>query len=160
MGKEELMQIGAISGAGYMPYIYNTNTVNKASLNKVSAISDDLLASKTDFSALTNGETTNPIKRGQSLDFAGIIDMQMQMSRMNASRVMKEPEKAEEVTQAAGVADDSISQLANAETVADVASVANESTEAVQEAAKEQQMSSTFDYARAMEAYQPIDMYA
>lgn len=154
-GKEALMQIGAIGGASYTPYIYNTNTVNKASLNKVSAIGEDLLASKTDFSALTNGETTNPIKRGQSLDFAGIIDMQMQMSRMNASRVMKEPEKAEEVTQAAGVANDTASQAMNVEAASEVAA-----TSTVVEPDSEQQAASTFDYARAMEAYQPIDMYA
>lgn len=87
------MQIGAIS---YQPYIYNTNAVSSKSLNKVSAIGKDALDSKTDVSALldkdnVSNETLNPLKRGQSLDFAGILGMQMQMSRMNAARIMKNP---------------------------------------------------------------------
>lgn len=87
------MQIGAIS---YQPYIYNTNAVSSKSLNKISAIGKDALESKTDVSALldkdnASNETLNPLKRGQSLDFAGILGMQMQMSRMNAARIMKNP---------------------------------------------------------------------
>jgi len=85
------MQIGSV---GFRPYIYNTNTVSPSSMNKIAAIGKDALASKTDVSALTSdeakkSETTNPLKRGESLDFAGIIQMQMQMSRMNADRLMK-----------------------------------------------------------------------
>lgn len=90
------MQVGAIS---YQPYIYNTNAISSKSMNKISAISDNALDSKTDVSGLVkdsvSSETTNPIKRGQSLDFAGILDMQMQMSRMNATRIMKAPESTE-----------------------------------------------------------------
>lgn len=85
------MQIGSV---GFRPYIYNTNTVSPSSMNKISAIGKDALASKTDVSALTSdeakkSETTNPLKRGESLDFAGILQMQMQMSRMNADRLIK-----------------------------------------------------------------------
>lgn len=85
------MRVGAIGGYAYTPYIYNTNTVSSASLGKVQGIGNDLLNSKTDFSALTEQENINPLKKGESLDFAGIIGMQFQMSRMNEARVMKEP---------------------------------------------------------------------
>ncbi len=81
------MQVGAVSMAAPMPYVYNTNRVNSASLNKINAIGDDLLESKTDFSDLAEEENTNPLALGQSKDFAGIIDMQMQMGAMNASRL-------------------------------------------------------------------------
>jgi len=85
------MQIGAVS---MKPYIYNTNAVSPKSLDKISAISDDITSSRLDASSLVSEESkkqvnTNPLKPGQSLDFTGIIQMQMQMSRLNASRVMK-----------------------------------------------------------------------
>ncbi|MCR5590604.1 MAG: hypothetical protein K6F73_03660 [Lachnospiraceae bacterium] len=81
------MQVGAISMAAPMPYIYNTNTVNRASMNKIKPIEDDLLASKTDFSELTEQENTNPLAIGETKDFAGILDMQMEMGRQNAARL-------------------------------------------------------------------------
>ena len=85
------MQVGAIGATNFQPYVYNTNSLNRASMNKVQGIGDDLLTSKTDFSALTDEQkqNVNPLKRGETADFAGIMDMQMQMSRMNASRVLK-----------------------------------------------------------------------
>ena len=46
------MQVGAVSMAAPMPYVYNTNRVDRASLNKIEPIEDDVLASKTDFSIL------------------------------------------------------------------------------------------------------------
>lgn len=156
------MQIGAVGAMSYTPYIYNTNTVNRASMNKISGISDDLLESKTDFSALSN-ETTNPIKRGQSLDFTGILQMQMSMSRLNASRLMKSPEADEEARQAAGikpVSDDAVSQITSAENTAQVANASSEVVSSVASENEANQTASTFDYARAMAAYQPIDMYA
>ena len=48
------MRIGALN---FSPYIYNTNYLNQSSLNKVSAIPDDVLSSKTDFSELSNTES-------------------------------------------------------------------------------------------------------
>ena len=95
------MQIGAIGAASYNPYIYNTSRVSSSSLNKISGIGSDLTSGKTDFGALTTQENINPLKRGESLDFAGIIDMQMHMSRLNAERIMKAP--VDTATQAAGV---------------------------------------------------------
>ncbi len=81
------MQVGAVSMAMPMPYVYNTNRVDRASMNKIEPIEDDVLASKTDFSDLADDENVNPLAMGQSKDFAGILDMQMQMSALNASRL-------------------------------------------------------------------------
>ena len=81
------MQVGAVSMAMPMPYVYNTNRVDRTSMNKIEPIEDDLLESKTDFSGLTEEENVNPLAIGQTKDFAGILDMQMQMSAMNASRL-------------------------------------------------------------------------
>ena len=81
------MQVGAVSMAMPMPYIYNTNTVNRASMNKVDKIEDDVLESKTDFSGLAKEENINPLAQGETKDFAGILNMQMQEGAMNAARL-------------------------------------------------------------------------
>lgn len=85
------MSIGAISGYGYQPYVYNTNSVGAASMNKLSKISDDVLDKKTDYSELVSEESknTNPLKKGETLDFKSMLDMQMQRGQANAARVMK-----------------------------------------------------------------------
>lgn len=93
------MRIGAVGSAGgiggvsfhtYRPYIYNTNTVSGSSLSRVKAIGDDLLASRTDFSGLAEDEQNqNPLRKGETANFADVIAMQMQMGRMNADRIMK-----------------------------------------------------------------------
>lgn len=80
------MRVGSVGGAMSTPYIYNTNTVSRASLNKVKPIEDDLLESKTDFSKLAS-ENTNPLAPGQSSDYKGMVDMQMQIGQMNAVRL-------------------------------------------------------------------------
>lgn len=81
------MQVGAVSMAMPTPYIYNTNTVNRASMNKVQPIEDDLLESKTDFTGLTEEENINPLAQGETKDFASVLDMQMQMGFQNAARL-------------------------------------------------------------------------
>ncbi len=81
------MQVGAVSMAMPMPYVYNTNTVNRASMNKINPIEDDLLEAKTDFSGMTQGENINPLGIGETKDFATILDMQMQMGAQNAARL-------------------------------------------------------------------------
>lgn len=96
------MQIGAIS---FRPYIYNTNMLSGSSLSKVSSIGDDLLTGKTDFSALTDESNVNPLKKGESSNFVDILEMQMQMGRMNAARMMKPGED-----EALQVADDAATQ--------------------------------------------------
>lgn len=81
------MQIGALS---FRPYIYNTNMLSGSSLSKVSSVGEDLLTAKTDYSALTDESLNeNPLRKGQSANFVDILEMQMQMGRMNALKVMK-----------------------------------------------------------------------
>jgi hypothetical protein len=82
--------IGSVSSLSAMPYIYNTNRVSSASLNKVSAIQGDTQSGKTDFSGLTSGETTNPLKRGETSNFVDVLAMQFSMAQSNASRTMKD----------------------------------------------------------------------
>ncbi len=81
--------IGSVSSLSAMPYIYNTNKVSSASLNKVSAIQGDAQSGKTDFSGLTSGETTNPLKRGETSNFVDVLAMQFSIAKSNASRTMK-----------------------------------------------------------------------
>jgi len=86
------MTIGAIS---FQPYVYNVNAISPASMNKLSRISDDVLDKKNDYSGLTQAENENPLRRGQTLDFRGMLEMQMQRGRSNAARIMK-PQAEEE----------------------------------------------------------------
>lgn len=82
------MQIGALS---FRPYIYNTNTLSRASLSRISGIQEeDLTSSKTDYSSLTDMSLNeNSLKPGETLNFDAVLEEQMQMSRMNQSRVMQ-----------------------------------------------------------------------
>lgn len=96
------MSIGAISGYGAVnalsmrPYVYNTNTVSAASMNKLSRISDDVLDKKIDYSELADESLNeNPLKKGQTLDFQGILDMQMRRGQNNAARIMRPAETAQ-----------------------------------------------------------------
>lgn len=95
------MRIGAVGFQIYQPYIYNTNTVRGNSLSKVKPISDDLLSSKTDFSGMTDEEqqNLNPLRRGETVNFADVIAMQMQMGRMNADKIMRPAEKTVAATE-------------------------------------------------------------
>ncbi len=93
------MTIGAIQ---FQPYVYNVNAISPASMNRLSRISDDVLDKKTDYSGLTQAENENPLRRGQTLDFRGMLEMQMQRGRSNAARIMK-PEAEAEQTQDAAV---------------------------------------------------------
>ncbi len=77
------MGVGAVSG--YHPYIYNTNSVSASSLNRISAVDNDVSNShiepmKTDYAQ----ETVNALERGETADFAGVLAMQMQMGMNNA----------------------------------------------------------------------------
>lgn len=81
---------GVVSALSFRPYVYNTNTLNAASMNKLSRISDDVLERKTDYSELTDESlNVNPLRKGQTLDFQGILDMQMRRGQNNAARIMR-----------------------------------------------------------------------
>lgn len=86
------MGIGAIGGMMMTPYVYNTNSISASSMNRVSAIGDDVTKASTDYSSLTTGDTTenmNPLKKGESSNFVDILESQMAMSRQNAARLMQ-----------------------------------------------------------------------
>lgn len=70
-------------------------------MNRLSRISDNVLDKKTDFSGLTQAENENPLKPGQTLDFKGMLEMQMQRGRSNAARIMKPDEETQPETGAA-----------------------------------------------------------
>lgn len=78
------MGIGAVSG--YQPYIYNTNSVSASSLKRISAVNNDVSEShiKPVSSSDYNQETINPLERGETADFAGVLAMQMQMGMNHA----------------------------------------------------------------------------
>ena len=81
---------GAIGAYSYQPYVFNTNTVSSASMNKLSKISDDVLDKKIDYSELADeSKNVNPLKKGQTLDFQSMLDMQMRRGQNNAERIMK-----------------------------------------------------------------------
>lgn len=93
------MQIGAVS---FRPYIYNTNMVSGSSLSKISAIGDDLLSGKTDFSGVAEEqENTNPLRRGETRNFMDVLDRQMRMGQLNASRLMRPAKEAQTTEQPA-----------------------------------------------------------
>ena len=97
-GMEINMTIGAIS---FQPYVYTVNSISAASMNRLSKISDDVLDKKIDYSELAEAKNENPLKKGQTLDFQGMLEMQMNRGRNNASRIMKsvkETAQAEEMT--------------------------------------------------------------
>lgn len=135
------MQIGAV---GFSPFVYNTNAVSSASMNKVSSIGKDALASKTDFSGLTlQGENQNPLKKGQTANWADVLSMQMEMSQRNAARIMKPAEDATETASQAVTATAPTASSAQSETTvatttqadstpASVAPVANLGTPQIQ----------------------------
>ena len=85
------MQIGAVS---FRPYIYNASVVNAGSLSRISSIGDDLTSGRTDFSALSDESLNeNPLKKGQTVNFADVLQRQMWEGRQNASRIMKPDEE-------------------------------------------------------------------
>ena len=91
------MTIGAVS---FQPYVYNVNAISPASMNRLSRISDNVLDKKTEYKGITENE--NPLKKGQTLDFQGMLEMQMQRGRSNAARIMKPAqEQTQEAEQAA-----------------------------------------------------------
>lgn len=90
------MRIDAVS---FQPYVYHVNAISPASMSRLSKISDDVLDQKTDFSGLVENE--NPLQKGQTLNFANMLQMQMQRGRSAAARVMKPAEEAQEQTNAA-----------------------------------------------------------
>ena len=103
------MTIGALGAYGFQPYVYNTNAVSSASMNKLSKISDDVLDKKIDYSELADeSKNVNPLKKGQTLDFQELLQMQMQRGQNNAARIMKPSEKTQETAEETAQASEAV----------------------------------------------------
>jgi hypothetical protein len=103
------MTIGAIGAYSFQPYVYNTNTVSAASMNKLSKISDDVLDRKVDYSGLTEeAQNENPLKKGQTIDFQGMLERQMQKGYQNAARVMKPADETQNAQNTVQAAEDAV----------------------------------------------------
>lgn len=122
------MRIGGLSSV-YPTYVYNPGTVSSKSMNKLSRISDDVLDKKVDYSGVeAKEENQNPLKKGQTIDFEGMLAKQMQQGRNRAAKIMPEGlkpvENREEINNVAKAKDESENTAANEN--AAVAATANE----------------------------------
>ena len=89
--------VGAVGSMAYDPYIYNTRQVSAASLNKIGRISDDATDGGVDFSAVEKVEeqaNVNPLKKGETANFADVLRSQMNMSRVHQSQLLGGAEAA------------------------------------------------------------------
>lgn len=81
------MRIGGI-GNVYPTYVYNPNTVSSKSMDKLSRISDNVLDKKVDYSERAAEENQNPLKKGETIDFEGVLAKQMQQGQNRAAKIM------------------------------------------------------------------------
>ena len=82
--------IGAVGGYSYNPYIYNTRQVSSASLNAIGRISDDATDGGVDFSGVGRVDekiNINPLKKGETANFADILMSQMSLSNIHQSQL-------------------------------------------------------------------------
>ena len=101
------MAVGAVGGFGavsFQPYIYNTNRLDRSSLNRIEALPEDGTKNAgVDFSGVAgqDNENVNALRQGQTQDFQGMVDMQFAMGRQNAARIFAEnaPEVAAQAAQ-------------------------------------------------------------
>ena len=83
--------VGAIGSVAYDPYIYNTRQISSASLDAVDRISDDATKGGVDFSGVTKAEeqvNVNPLKKGETANFADVLLSQMTMSQLHQSQLL------------------------------------------------------------------------
>lgn len=83
--------VGAVGSMAYDPYIYNTRQVSSASLNKIGRISDDATDGGVDFSATKKVDeqaNINPLKKGETANFADVLMSQMNMSQIRQSQLL------------------------------------------------------------------------
>ena len=81
------MGIGAISSIGVSGYIYNPNQVTSKSLDKIQRISDDVLDGKLDVKNEFSKENENPLKMGETKDFAAVLEQQMYSGMNKAAKL-------------------------------------------------------------------------
>lgn len=88
------MAIGAVSGYSavtYNPYVYNSRQLNASSLNAIKPISGDATDGGVDFSKVSGSseqENINPLRPGQTSDFAGILMSQMASSSLRQYQLL------------------------------------------------------------------------
>lgn len=110
--------MSAVNAVSYRPYVYNANTVNAASMNKLSRISDDVLDKKIDYCELADESLNeNPLKKGQTLNFQSILDMQMRQGQSAAARIMRPVSKVMGAVQ--GTAQEAAGQVRSADPAED-----------------------------------------
>ena len=81
--------IGAVGSTVYDPYIYNTRQVNASSLNSVDRIPDDATKGGVNFiSSQEEQANINPLKKGETADFAGVLMSQMAMSQIRQTQLL------------------------------------------------------------------------
>ncbi len=71
------MGVGAIGSVGFSGYIYNPNRVTSKSMDKIQPISDDVLDGKLDVQNEISTENENPLKMGETQNFAAVLEEQM-----------------------------------------------------------------------------------
>lgn len=83
------MGIGALGAVGtYQPYIYNTNTINRNSLNAIDKVDNNVSKSHIEKKVSPYAEeTVNPLALGETENFEDILNSQMQMAKNNADRI-------------------------------------------------------------------------
>lgn len=81
------MGVGAIGSMSVSGYIYNPNRVTSKSLDKVQRISDDVLDGKLDVQNEMSQENENPLKMGETKNFAAVLEEQM-YSGMNRAAML------------------------------------------------------------------------
>ena len=81
------MGVGAIGSMSVSGYIYNPNRVTSKSLDKVQRISDDVLYGKLDVQNEMAQENENPLKMGETQNFAAVLEEQM-YSGMNRAAML------------------------------------------------------------------------
>ncbi len=80
--------IGAVGVTAYDPYIYNTRRVSASSLGSVDRIPDDATRGGVNFISSQAEQTNiNPLKKGETADFAGVLMSQMAMSQMRQAQL-------------------------------------------------------------------------
>lgn len=80
------MRIGGV-GSFYSTYVYNANVLDANSMNKLSRISDDVLDQKVDYSGLVQEENQNPLEPGETNDFGGVLEKQMNEGYQRAAKI-------------------------------------------------------------------------
>lgn len=80
------MAIAPIGAYSAQPYVYNVNSLSRSSMNKISGIPEDAVMSQKLNVEVSEEENQNPLKRGETKNFADIMMQQMSQGIQNATR--------------------------------------------------------------------------